>query len=375
MNILFILTYYRPHWTGLTQYAARLAEGLASHGHRVSVLCSKHDHTHKAKEIINEVRIVRSHALFRISRSQFSPFLILHYLQMLIKQDAIVIYLPFQEVLPIAVLAKLFRKRLYLVHNGDLQLPKGFINRIIETVYMVTTSLAIKFSSAVIIQTIDYANYSKLLLSCATKRRVLLPLYESVHVSKSDRMAFVKKHQLTGKKLVGFSGRFVEEKGIDNLLKAIPFVLKKLPHAHFIFAGEYYISYEHFWDRIRPLFNAYNKYCTLLGLLVDKKELVCFYQSLGLLVQPSRSDCFPSSLVEALLAGIPAVVADVPGARWIVQKTGMGVVVDARNPQALANGIVNVLNHREQYVVKHQQAIDLFDYAHTLQAYERLFKS
>ena len=30
MKILSILSYYYPHWTGLTAYAKRLAEGLAS---------------------------------------------------------------------------------------------------------------------------------------------------------------------------------------------------------------------------------------------------------------------------------------------------------------------------------------------------------
>ena len=29
MRILMVLTYYHPHWTGLTAYAKRLAEGLA----------------------------------------------------------------------------------------------------------------------------------------------------------------------------------------------------------------------------------------------------------------------------------------------------------------------------------------------------------
>jgi len=29
MKILTALTYYHPHWTGLTAYAQRIAEGLA----------------------------------------------------------------------------------------------------------------------------------------------------------------------------------------------------------------------------------------------------------------------------------------------------------------------------------------------------------
>ena len=40
MKILFILTYYRPHVSGLTIYVERLARALAERGHAVTVLTS-----------------------------------------------------------------------------------------------------------------------------------------------------------------------------------------------------------------------------------------------------------------------------------------------------------------------------------------------
>ena len=33
MKVLIVLTYYRPHTSGLTVYAERLATGLAARGH------------------------------------------------------------------------------------------------------------------------------------------------------------------------------------------------------------------------------------------------------------------------------------------------------------------------------------------------------
>ena len=43
MRILSILTYYAPHWTGLTQHAQHVAEGLAARGHDVTVLTSRYE--------------------------------------------------------------------------------------------------------------------------------------------------------------------------------------------------------------------------------------------------------------------------------------------------------------------------------------------
>ncbi len=40
MKVLFILTYYRPHVSGLTIYVERLARELAARGHEVTVLTS-----------------------------------------------------------------------------------------------------------------------------------------------------------------------------------------------------------------------------------------------------------------------------------------------------------------------------------------------
>ncbi len=42
MKILTAITYYYPHWTGLTAYAQRLAEGLVARGHQVTVLTSRY---------------------------------------------------------------------------------------------------------------------------------------------------------------------------------------------------------------------------------------------------------------------------------------------------------------------------------------------
>ena len=43
MRILTALTYYRPHFSGLTIYAERLARALAARGHQVTVLTSRYD--------------------------------------------------------------------------------------------------------------------------------------------------------------------------------------------------------------------------------------------------------------------------------------------------------------------------------------------
>jgi len=68
VRILTVLTYYYPHWTGLTAYARLLAEGLARRGHQVTVLTSRYWSTLPREETHNGVRIVRLKPWFRLSR-------------------------------------------------------------------------------------------------------------------------------------------------------------------------------------------------------------------------------------------------------------------------------------------------------------------
>lgn len=375
MKILIVLTYYRPHWTGLTQYAARLAEGLAERGYQVEVLCTQHDRRLPKKEVVNGVAVFRLPYLFRFVRSVVAPQFPLAVWGRIKRNEIVLVYLPFQEAVLVAILAKLLGKKLFLVHNGDLVLPEegGILNRAIEKIYYLTTRLAISLSNAVIIQTEDYANNSKLLKKYKNKWRIILPLFQVPKIIPKDTSGFIKKNKLENKVLIGFSGRFVGEKGVDFLLQAIPAVKRQIPEAHFVFAGDYKIKYEKFWDKIKDLIQKNSKDITMLGLIKYRKEIFSFYKSLSVYVQPSRTDCFPSSQIEALLSGVPSVCTDIPGARWAVKETRMGEIVKSQDPDSLAKGIFEVLNERGGYIKNYRKVREIFDYRKTLNQYEELF--
>ena len=55
MRILIALTYYRPHVSGLTIYAERLARGLARRGHAVTVLTARFAPRLAAREAVDGV--------------------------------------------------------------------------------------------------------------------------------------------------------------------------------------------------------------------------------------------------------------------------------------------------------------------------------
>jgi len=109
-----------------------------------------------------------------------------------------------------------------------------------------------------------------------------------------------------------------------------------------------------------------------VGLLTDRQRLANFYAMCDVVAVSSRTDCFPSVQIESLYCGTPLVCTDIPGAREVVQRTGMGKLVAPRDPQALAEGLLDVLDDPDAYVKSQAQIRAVFNFEETLSRYEAL---
>lgn len=371
MNVLFTLTYYTPHWTGLTEHAKRLAEGLVTRGYTSTVVTTQHESSLPLNETINGVHVVRTPVWFRLSRTLFSPIFFLKTWQEIHSADVVIAYTPLAEIVLISLMVKLQRKRLILVHNGDLLLPRGIGNRIIEKIFDLSSHFSGILADSLIAYSLDYAHFSRFLKQFRSKTTAILPLFP---LSTNTSPVTTKIKQRIPKQrhpLIGFAGRFVQEKGFDVLLRAIPEIVKEFPDALFVFAGETNMVYENFFEQNAELVEQVHKYFFSLGRL-SQEEMRGFYPLLDVFVLPSRSDCLAFVQVEAMLAGVPVVATNIPGARVPVKETGMGTLVAVEDPHDLAKGIVEVLKNRSVYEKKGKLVAELFNYEKTLDRYEEI---
>lgn len=373
MKFLISVTYYHPHWTGLTRYAISLAECLAELGHGVTVITCKHESWLRGEEMVNGVRIIRCKPAAKLSRTLISIDLIRR-LPGLIKEANVVIgFLPLLEVLILAVLGKVYKKRLYLIHNGDLVLPDGLANRLIEVVFYWSTTMAIWWSQGIVVNTDDYAQESVLLKRWRNKWRVIVPPIKLTTVARTVQKE-LRKRIGPARYIVGFAGRFVEEKGFDLLLEAMPKISRRMRGVKFVFAGELNVGYEKTHlanlDKIRQN----SKRLVILGKL-SRQEMMGFYKMIDLLVISSRSDFFPFVQVEALLSGVPVVVTDIPGARWLVKHTSAGIIVKPNDPESIARGIQEALVRLSELRLNTKKAKDIFNYPRLMTEYETLFSN
>lgn len=350
MRVLVILTYYRPHWTGLTRYAALLAEELAARGHQVTVLTSRHSRSLAAEERLGGLRVIRLPPLARISRGMLLPGFPRALERLVPQHDVVHLHVPMAEAALVAWRCRRHRVPLVVAHHGDLVMPAGPGNRVVERAVTASMLVAAHLADVVTAYSEDYADHSDFLVHVRAKVTAIPPPIDIPAPSAGAAARWKHELRLDGRRLIGFVGRFVQEKGFDLLLRALPDLLVREPASHLVFAGERAVVYERFYDRCRPLLAASAGRITELGLLRDRQQLADFYAMCDVVALPSRSDCLAVVQVEAMLAGTPVVATNIPGARTVVQTTGMGRLVPAESPRALANGLVEVLRHRGQYV-------------------------
>lgn len=143
--------------------------------------------------------------------------------------------------------------------------------------------------------------------------------------------------------LIGSIGNFRHSKGYDVLLKAASIVVKSFPQAKFISVGEGHGQLYKKMSRLKQRLGLENN-VTFLGFRSDVENIL---SSLDLFVLPSRTEGFSLSTIEAMAAGVPVIVTNSGGPGEIVTHLQDGIIVDAKSPKSMAQGVKMCLSDAE----------------------------
>src|SRR5512142_2377278 len=128
MKILIGLTYYRPHYSGLTIYTERLARSLAKLGHQVTVLTSRFPPYLPAEEDQNGVHIIRPAVAMQLSKGVIMPSLPVRALKLIRQADVVNLHLPQMDAAYVSWMARMLGRPVVMTYHCDLKLPKGTIH-------------------------------------------------------------------------------------------------------------------------------------------------------------------------------------------------------------------------------------------------------
>lgn len=137
--------------------------------------------------------------------------------------------------------------------------------------------------------------------------------------------------------VVLYVGRLVAEKGLRELMDATRLLAASRPALNVVLVGEGPLHGE-LAERI-----AREKLSVTLAGAQPPVEVARWMAAADLVTLPSYSEGHPNVLVEALACGRPVVATSVGGIPEVVD-AGTGVMVTARDAQALATGLARVLD-------------------------------
>ncbi len=379
MKILVVLTYYRPHTSGLTIYAERLSKALVSRGHTVTVLTSQFDPATPVEEVVNGVQIIRVPVLAHLSKGVIMPKFGLMATRLVRDHDVVHLHLPQFDAAGVALRARLWRKPVVITYHCDLELPSGLFNRMANLVIHVMNRLAAIFTNRFVAYTRDFAEHSPYLSAHDNKISIISPPVELPVATESEIKDFADLHQVHGfYPIIGMATRFASEKGVEVLLNALPQVLQAFPEAKVLYAGTYQhvMGEETYFNRLYPMIQAYEAkgQWKFLGNL-NPQEMAAFYPNLDTLVVPSlnSTESFGLVQIEAMINGAPCVASELPGVRQPVLQHGMGKVIPIGDSSALAQAIIEIAKNKEAYITNPRAIMAQYAPGATAAAYEDLF--
>lgn len=137
--------------------------------------------------------------------------------------------------------------------------------------------------------------------------------------------------------VIGMLARLHPMKNHSGFICSAARVLEKMPDAHFVMAGSN-VDRAHLFS----LTESQIKRPERIHLLGERRDTPAFMNALDVLAVPSSwGEAFPNVLGEAMACGTLCVATEIGDSRLIMGNTGL--IVPPRNPQAMADAIVAVL--------------------------------
>lgn len=144
--------------------------------------------------------------------------------------------------------------------------------------------------------------------------------------------------------IIGYAGRLESYKGVVDLLKAMPLILKKIPAARLTIVGEGSYSGE-LQNSVVDM--GIEKAVSFKGHL-GRNDIAKFYADLSVLVMPSIwPETFGKVGVEAMSTGTPVVATDVGGVRDWLKDSVNGFLIKPSRPEQIRGSVIKILEDDE----------------------------
>ena len=314
-------------WRGGQQQAVYLFEKMVRNGldsamickkgYELEEYCVKNNLPHFALKVSGEIDLIAAHKIAGLCRKH--GFNILH--------------LHTAHAMGIGLLAKMFLPSLILigVRRVDFHIKKNYFSRI-------------KYFSPKMDRIVCISNgIRKVLEEDGVSKSKLVTIHSGVDLNKFDNVSlpedFRKNLNIPENNIViGTVAAFVGHKDYPNFVSAAEKVLKKRDNVTFVAVGEGHLKKD-----MELIINSKNLQNNVI-FTGFRKDVGSFLKLFDIFVMASKLEGLGTSILDAQAQGLPVVATNTGGIPEAVQNGVNGVLVEKQNSDALAQGLITLID-------------------------------
>lgn len=277
--------------------------------------------------------------------------------------DIVIFFLGYDYLLPMLT-AKVLRKKTVMIVTGSSKSAKIAYNKVFYYISRIIEKFSYSLSDQLVV---DPQNVSILGLQ-RYKNKIA---YGPRHVNP-ELFKVIKKIE-ERENIVGYIGRFSEEKGIRNFADAIPMILKECETVKFLMGGDGVL-----YKETKQKLEMYSPNKLVFTKWIPHKNLPEYLNGLKLIVIPSYTETGPFIALEAMFCGTPVLSTSVGLIQDIIKEGITGFILEDNSPESIAKDVIRALEyHNLEEIVKNARALveKEFTYEAAVERYKKMLEN
>jgi len=316
-------------WGGAEVHMRDLSKELQKRGHRIIIACKKNR--------IVEEKLANEGLLVEHISSGIAGLISL--LKIIRKEKIDVVHAHSGKDFGLAIMAAKLSRKVKVVLTRHMAIPmknnlfKSFLNKKVD-----------KFIAVSQATLESLINYNKI-----EKEKIIL-IHNGIDLNKYSstykQNILKEEYKISAEiKLIGCVGRLDKAKGQQELIKAIPMIIKKLPYVRFILIGDDCADGEkaRLEDLIKKL--ELEPFVIFAGFRNDIAQVM---HDLDIFILPSQQEAFPLVILEAMAQKKPVIATQVGGVGEIIKNKENGMLIEAKNTIAISKAIIYLLENKDE---------------------------
>ena len=150
-------------------------------------------------------------------------------------------------------------------------------------------------------------------------------------------------------KVLLFFGYVRKYKGLIYLIRAMPKIIKKIPEAYLLVVGEFWDNKEYYINEIKKL--NIKDHVRIIDKYIPDEEVGIYFSAADVVILPYISATQSGVVQIAYAFDKPVITTNVGGLPDVVEDRKTGFIVEAKNPEKLAEVVIKYFkeNRKEEF--------------------------